>query len=154
MRKGFMPAVLAGGLFGASCDLGVACTMSGLPLLTIGKVVARGWFGKARAMAGGLDTALIGLASHYAIVLVAASLFVAAAIRMPILRRLWFVFGPLYGATIFCFMRFVVLPLSAAGYSMPKPPGLYWEVAGHLFLVGTPIAFAAWWFMGRSSETP
>ena len=51
--------------------------------------------------------------------------------------------GPLYGALIFCVMRFVVLPLSAAGYSMPKPPGLYFEIAGHLFLVGLPIALAA-----------
>ena len=153
MRKGFVPAVLVGGLTAAACDLGVACALSGLPLLTIGKAVARGWFGRERAMAGGLDVALIGLASHFAIVLVAASLFVAAAIRSPVLR-LWFVSGPLYGAAIFCVMRFVVLPLSAAGYSMPKPPGLYWEIAGHLFLVGTPIALAARWFIGRSPDTP
>ena len=150
MRKGFVPAVLVGGLTGAACDLAVACTLSGLPLLTIGKAVARGWFGRERAMAGGLDVALIGLASHFAIVLVAASLFVAASVRAPILQRLWFVTGPLYGAAIFCVMRFVVLPLSAAGYSMPKPPGLYWEIAGHLFLVGTPIALAARWFTRQS----
>jgi hypothetical protein len=143
MRRGFVPAVLAGGLFGASADLWVACTLSGLPLLRIGKAVARGWFGRERAMAGGLDVAIIGLVSHYAIVLVAASLFVAASLRQPILRRLWFVAGPLYGALIFGVMRFVVLPLSAAGYSMPRPPGLYWEIAGHLFLVGLPIALAA-----------
>ena len=142
MRRGVIPAVLAGGLFGATADLWVACTLSGLPLLRIGKAVARGWFGRA-ARDGGLDVAVIGLASHFAIVLIAAALFVAASLRQPILRRLWFVSGPLYGAVIFCVMRFVVLPLSAAGYSMPKPPGLYWEIAGHLFLVGLPIALAA-----------
>jgi hypothetical protein len=53
--------------------------------------------------------------------------------------------------SIFCVMRFVVLPLSAAGYSMPKPPGLYSEIAGHLFLVGLPIALAARWFIDRPS---
>ena len=150
IRKGVVPAVLAGGLFGAAADLCVACTLSGLPLLRIGKAVARGWFGKA-ARDGGTDVAIIGLVSHFAIVLVFAAVFVAASLRQPVLRRLWFVAGPLYGAAIFCVMRFVVLPLSAAGYSMPKPPGLYWEIAGHLFLVGAPIALAARWFIDRPS---
>jgi len=154
MRRGVLPAILAGGLVAGACDLAVACLLSGLPLLTVGKAVARGWFGRERAMAGGLDVAVIGLASHFAIVLVAASLFVFASLRWPILRQRTLVFGPLYGAAIFCVMRFVVLPLSAAGYSMPKPPALYGEIAGHLFLVGLPIALFAKWFIGRSSEAP
>ena len=95
IRKGVVPSVLAGGLLGAAGDLGVACTLSGLPLLTVGKAVARGWFGRARAMAGGTDVALIGLGSHVAIVLVFAAVFVAASLRQPVLRRLWFVAGPL-----------------------------------------------------------
>jgi len=37
---------------------------------------------------------------------------------------------------------------------MPKPPALYGEIAGRLFLVGLPIALAAKWFIGRSSEAP
>lgn len=100
MRRGFAAAVLAGGLFGAAADLWVACTLTGLPLMRIGKAVARGWFGKA-ARDGGTDVALIGLVSHFAIVLVFAGVFVAASIRMPILRRLWFLAGPVYGAGIF-----------------------------------------------------
>jgi uncharacterized membrane protein YagU involved in acid resistance len=128
---------------GAACDLAVACTLSGLPLMTVGKAVARGWFGKARAMAGGTDVALIGLASHFAIVLAFAAAFVLVSLRAPVLRRLWFVAGPLYGAFIFGVMRFLVLPLSAAGFAMPKPPGLWFEIGGHLFLVGLPIALAA-----------
>jgi uncharacterized membrane protein YagU involved in acid resistance len=87
--------------------------------------------------------ALIGLASHFAIVLAFAAAFVLVSLRAPVLRRLWFVAGPLYGAFIFGVMRFLVLPLSAAGYAMPKPPGLWFEIGGHLFLVGLPIALAA-----------
>ena len=151
MRKGIVPAILAGGLAAAVFDLIVACVLSGLPLATVGRVVARGWFGRWTAMHGGLDVAFIGLTTHVAILLFAATLFVAAAARSPMLARRWYVAGPLYGGAIFAFMRFVVLPLSAAGYSMPNGPTLYWEVAGHLFLVGAPIAFAARWFIGRSS---
>ena len=143
MRRGVVPATLVGGLFGGAADLWVACTLSGLPLLTIGKAVARGWFGREKAMGGGLEVSWIGLASHFAIVLVFAGVYVAASLRAPVLRRMWFVAGPFYGAGIFCVMRFVVLPLSAAGYSMPPPPDLYWEIAGHLLLVGLPIALAA-----------
>jgi hypothetical protein len=149
MRKGVVPATLAGGLIGGAADLWVACTLSGLSLITIGKAVARGWFGREKAMGGGWEVSTIGLASHFAIVLVFAAVFVAASLRMPGLRRLWFVAGPVYGAAIFCVMRFVVLPLSAAGYSMPEPPDLYWEIAGHLFLVGLPIALFARLFVGK-----
>ena len=143
-----LTAILGGGLMAGALDLWVACTLSGLPLLRIGKAVARGWFGAA-AKDGGLDVALIGLASHFAIVLAFAAAFVLVSLHAPILRGLFFLTGPLYGAAIFCFMRFVVLPLSAAGYSMPKPPGLYWEVAGHLFLVGLMIALWARAILGR-----
>lgn len=143
MRRGVAPATLVGGLFGGAADLWVACTLSGLPLLAIGKAVARGWLGREKAMGGGLEVSWIGLASHFTIELVFAAVYVAASLRAPALRRLWYVAGPLYGAAIFCVMRFVVLPLSAAGYSMPPPPDLYWEIAGHVFLVGLPIALAA-----------
>ena len=141
MGRGVVPATLAGGLTGGAFDLWVACTLSGVPLMRIGKAVARGWFGAA-AKTGGTDVAIIGLVSHFAIVTAFAAAYVLVSLRAPILRRLFFVFGPLYGAFIFCVMRFVVLPLSAAGYSMPKPPGLYWEIAGHVFLIG--LVIAAW----------
>jgi len=69
--------------------------------------------------------------------------------RAPILRRLFFLAGPVYGAAIFFFMRYVVMPLSAAGFAMPRPPVLYYEFAGHMFLVGLVIAGAARMFVGR-----
>jgi hypothetical protein len=148
-RARVLTAIVAAAITAGSFDLWVACTLSGLPLLRIGKAVARGWFGAA-AKTGGLDVALIGLASHYAIMTAFAAAFVLASLRLPILRRLFFLAGPLYGAAIFGFMRFVVLPLSAAGYSMPKPPGLYWEIAGHVLLIGLVIAAWARGLLGRN----
>ncbi|WP_372781463.1 hypothetical protein [Phenylobacterium sp.] len=147
-RRQVLTAVVTGGLAAGVFDFCVACAESGLPPLTIGKAVARGWFGKA-AMHGGTDVALIGIVSHFTIMLAFAAAFVLVSLRAPILRRLFFVTGPLYGAAIFFFMRYVVMPLSAAGFSMPKPPVLYYEFAGHLFLVGLVIAAAARWSLGR-----
>ncbi|MFL5297131.1 MAG: hypothetical protein ACJ798_12190 [Phenylobacterium sp.] len=141
-------AIIGGGLMAGAFDFTVACVESGLPPVTIGKAVARGWFGKA-AMQGGLDVAMIGMASHFTIVLAFAAAFVLASLREPALRRWFFVAGPLYGAVIFDIMRFIVLPISAAGYAMPKPPVLFFEFAGHVFLVGLVIAAWARALLGR-----
>jgi hypothetical protein len=141
-------AILAGGLTAGVFDFTIACVESGKPPLFIGKAVATGWFGKA-ALQGGLDVSLIGIASHFAIMASFAAAFVLASLREPALRRWFFVAGPLYGAVIFDVMRFIVMPLSAAGYGMPKPPVLYFEFAGHVFMVGLVIAAWARTILGR-----
>ena len=147
-RSRVLTAILAGGLTAGVFDFTVACVESGKPPLFIGKAVATGWFGKA-AMQGGLDVSLIGIASHFAIMLAFAAAYVLASLREPVLRRRFYIAGPLYGAIIFDVMRFIVLPLSAAGYGMPKPPVLFYEFAGHVFLVGLVIAAWARGILGR-----
>jgi hypothetical protein len=141
-------AIVGAGLTAGVFDFTVACVESGKPPLFIGKAVATGWFGKA-AIQGGLDVSLIGIASHFTIMLSFAAAFVLASLREPALRRWLFVAGPLYGAVVFDVMRFIVMPLSAAGYGMPKPPVLFFEFAGHVFLVGLVIAGWARAVLGR-----
>jgi hypothetical protein len=58
--------------------------------------------------------------------------------------------GPLYGLAIFLVMTFVVVPLSATarpdgpmGRLAPRLDNLL-DLGSHLFLVGLPIAMAAW----------
>ena len=141
-------AILGGGLTAGVFDFTVACVESGKPPLFIGKAVATGWFGKA-AIQGGLDISLIGIVSHFGIMLSFAAAFVLASLKEPALRRWFWAAGPLYGAVIFDTMRFIVMPLSAAGYGMPKPPILFFEFAGHVFLVGLVIAAWARGVLGR-----
>ena len=145
-----LTAILGGGITAGVFDFTVACVESGKPPLFIGKAVATGWFGRAAAMQGGLDVSLIGIASHFGIMLAFAAAFVLASLKEPALRRWFFVAGPLYGAVIFDVMRFIVMPLSAAGYGMPKPPILFFEFAGHVFLVGLVIAAWARGVLGRT----
>jgi hypothetical protein len=141
-------AILGAGLTAGVFDFTVACVESGKPPLFIGKAVATGWFGKA-AIQGGLDVSLIGIASHFAIMTAFAAAFVLGSAREPALRRWFWIAGPLYGAVIFDVMRFIVMPLSAAGYGMPKPPVLFYEFAGHVLLVGLVIAAWARGVLGR-----
>jgi hypothetical protein len=148
VRTGVIPAILAGGLTAATCDFIAAMLIYHLPAVTVGKAVARGWFGGEKAMAGGLDVAAIGVISHYAILLVAAAIFVLASLRFPILRRRAVIAGVLFGLCIYVVMHFVVLPLSAAGPGNPKGIQLAEELAGHMLVIGLPIALWARKFLG------
>jgi hypothetical protein len=141
-------AIAGAGLTAGVFDFTLACVESGKSPLIIGRAVAGGWFGKA-AMQGGLDVSLIGVASHFSIMTAFAAAFVLASLREPALRRWFFVAGPLYGAIVFDTMRFIVVPLSAVGYAMPKPPVVFYEFAGHCFLVGLVIASWARGLLGR-----
>lgn len=147
-RPRILAAIAGAGLTAGVFDFTIACVESGKPPLFIGKAVATGWFGKA-AFQGGLDVSLIGIASHFGIMLGFAAAFVLASVREPALRRWFLVAGPLWGAVVFDIMRFIVMPLSAAGYGMPKPPVLFYEFAGHVFLVGLVIAAWARGLLGK-----
>jgi uncharacterized membrane protein YagU involved in acid resistance len=143
-------AILAAGLTAATFDFLFAMGMNHLDWVTIGHAVARGWYGKA-AMQGGLDVALVGVASHYAILLIASAIFVFASLRFPILRRMAWIVGPLFGACIYGVMHYVILPLSAVhAVANPKGIKLVWEVLGHMFGIGLPIALWARAILGQT----
>jgi uncharacterized membrane protein YagU involved in acid resistance len=145
-----LTAVVAGGLTAATFDFLVAMTLNQLDAITIGKAIARGWYGKA-AMQGGLDVALIGVASHYTILLAASAIFVFASLRFPILRRMAWIVGPLFGAAIYGVMHYLILPLSAVhAIANPKGVKFVWEFCGHMFLVGLPIALWSRAILGKA----
>ena len=105
--------------------------------------VAGGWLGSA-AYRGGWPTAWLGLASHYAIMLGIAAVFVLAAARLPALRRQWFPAGVVWGLAVWLAMTYVVVPLSAS--TLPPPDSLIAvlkPIVIHILCVGLPIAWIA-----------
>jgi hypothetical protein len=113
-------AIVLGGLTAGTLDFMAAMGIYHLSAQTVGKSIACGWFGKS-AMQGGWDVAVSGIASHYAILLGAAALYVLAAAAEPALRRRAWIAGPLFGLGVYLVMHFVIVPLSAAhGASQPK----------------------------------
>jgi uncharacterized membrane protein SirB2 len=147
-RTKVLTAIVAGGLTAATCDFIAAMLIYHLPALTVGRAVARGWFGKA-AMEGGDDVAAIGIVSHYAILLIAAAIFVITSLRFPILRRMAWITGPLFGICIYVVMHLVIVPLSAAGSSNPHGIQFVEEFLGHMLVIGLPIAIWARGILGR-----
>lgn len=137
-------AVLGGGIVAGLLDLFYACAYygasHGVPPVRIFQSIAAGWVGRDAAIAGGDGTALLGIVSHFAIVLVMAAIYVFASRRLPILTRRWARFGLLYGVALWLAMSFIVVPLSAA----PPPSSFpFWGTLGAILshmVVGLVIA--------------
>ena len=128
--------VLAAGFTGASFDFLAACAMSDKTPYQVAQAVSTGWYGKGPK---GLTEALVGAASHYAILIVAAAIYAAAALRFPLLWRRPVPMGLLFGAGIFAVMRLVVLPLTPVGWTHWKPIHAV-DFASNVLLAGLPIA--------------
>jgi hypothetical protein len=100
--------------------------------------IATGYFGQD-SYTRGLTSAALGLATHFLIVFVAASLFYAASRKLRFLTEHAVISGLAYGVAVYIFMTCVVLPLASI-----HPKHTVLEVARSMtiimFLVGLPIA--------------
>jgi hypothetical protein len=149
-RRNVLGAILAGGFMAATFDFFAAMLIYGGTASGVAKAIARGWYGGAvKTMPPIVD--VIGIASHYGILLIAATIFVLTSLRFPVLRQRAWITGPLFGICIYLVMHFVILPLSAV-HATSNPAGikLVEEVAGHMFVIGLPIALWARALVGRS----
>jgi len=141
-------AILGGGFMAATFDVFAAMLIYHGTASGVAKAIARGWYGTAvKTMPPIVDA--IGLASHYLILIVAAAIFVMASLRLPILRRLAWIAGPLFGVAIYAVMHLVIVPLSHAPPSAPKGVQFVEEFCGHMFIIGLPIALWARALLGR-----
>lgn len=140
--------VLFGGGIAATLDLTYAILRNmggGEPPLWTLQLVASGWLGPD-SFNGGWSAGLLGLVSHYGILLVGAAVYYAASRRLPLLRSQAWACGALFGVLVYLFMNFLLLPLSAFPYHLTYPPLRLLEgLAAHAILVGIPIALAIRW---------
>jgi uncharacterized membrane protein YagU involved in acid resistance len=174
-------AILLGGLAAGALDILYAFVVYG-PLsygITPEQVlqsVAAGWIGRDVSRAGGMETALLGLGTHFLIATIMAAIYVLLATRMPMLTRQAVLGGLVYGLILYVAMNYVVVPLSAAGangvfagsvseamarlqrsFSEIRGGGdqFPWMLAGTIFthtvLVGLPIALIAKRFLHQQT---
>lgn len=125
----------------------IAFGFKGLNPIQVLQYIASGLLGPA-AFQGGIPTAALGAALHFVIAFAVAGAFYAASLKLPAIYRRPLIWGLLYGAGVYFFMNYGVLPLSA----VPKSPFslalLLNGVIGHAFFVGLPVAL----FAGRSAR--
>jgi uncharacterized membrane protein YagU involved in acid resistance len=138
-------AILSGGLAAGVMDITAAILTwkikANVPPTRVLQSVASGWMGK-EAFAGGGKTAALGLAFHFLIAFTAATVFYLASRKIEFMLSSVWGAGALYGALVYGFMYWVVMPLS----NVKRRP-FSWEVEitaviTHIVCVGMPIALS------------
>ncbi len=130
---------------------------SGAAFQRIWQGVAAGVLGRDAAVAGGWNTAALGIFLHFVIAfLIAATYFIGTRITGFLVRHA-VISGLAFGVIANFVMQYAVIPLSAAGGPTPAPfrwPVFLNSVIGHAFLVGLPVALIAAWSARKRSSLP
>jgi uncharacterized membrane protein YagU involved in acid resistance len=139
-------AIVTGLVIAGVLDAGFAVVVDvvilrAFSLLGVLQWIASGLLGRA-AFAGGLATAALGVAIHFALAAVFAAFYYAVSTRVDALRTQAATLGVAYGAAIWLLMDLVILPRSGAPLA-PFDPFVFGAfLLDHMFFVGLPIALA------------
>ena len=140
-----LQAFFWGGLIAGTLDAVdgvIAYGTQGLNPIQVLQYIASGALGQS-AFQGGLATAALGAAFHFSIAWVAAAVFVLATRRFETLTAHAVPAGLVYGAAVYFFMNYLVLPLSAVAATTVHLGLLLNGVIGHALFVGLPISLSA-----------
>lgn len=144
-----LKAIVIGGLIAGAWDMSYALLwfsgVKGVSAIKIPQSIAAGLIGKA-SFDGGAATVALGAGLHWLIALTWASVYVLVGRSfLPVLLRKPIPCGIAYGAWIYFFMNWVVLPLDAMH---TKPHLAPWSttltgLAVHMFGLGLAISLSA-----------
>jgi hypothetical protein len=152
-RDSILRAIICGGLAAGVFDLAFAIVYfgtKGAKAVNILHSIAGGVLGREAAVQGGYLSASLGLVLHFVISFGAAAVFVMASRWWRFMVSKPAPSGLVYGAVVYFVMSWVVVPLSAHTVR-EYPPSVDWiSVAGHMVLVGLPIALFAKFWSGKS----
>jgi len=137
-------AILAGGITAGALDLlyaFVLVTLDHGPLIRVLHAIASGALGE-RAYTGGVPTAILGVMLHFGITVGAAAVYFLIARGLTFVRRHPWICGAIFGALVYPFMNFIVMPLSAVPFEITYTPAVIVQgLMSHAVFVGLPIAF-------------
>jgi hypothetical protein len=91
----------------------------------------------------GFATVALGILLHFVVAFGAATVFVLASLRFPILIRRAITFGVLYGVAVYFFMSRLVVPLTAVRRGPFSWQQFVIGILIHICCVGLPIALVA-----------
>ncbi|HTK37247.1 MAG TPA: hypothetical protein VL325_02030 [Pyrinomonadaceae bacterium] len=108
---------------------------------------ASGLLGREAALAGGWNTAILGIFLHFVVAFCIATTYYLFARYIAFLLRHPVISGVVFGVVANYVMQYVVIPLSAIGARPGSQPlgAMLNSIVGHAFLVGLPVALIAAW---------
>lgn len=145
-------AIVYAGLAAGTLDLIDAFTFfgirSGSKPMPILHSIAAGFVGRDAARGGGMQTAALGLFSHYLVAFAIVTTYIVISRAIPALRKHWLPCGLAFGAAAYFVMTWFVVPMSNAGshtitFALPPTPIVINGVLIHMFGVGLPAAYFA-----------
>jgi hypothetical protein len=134
-------AVIAGVLDATFAVIVDVVILRAFSLLGVLQWIASGAIGSI-AFRGGLATAALGVAIHFALAGFFATLYWIASLRIDALRTQALPLGILYGAAIWLVMDLMVLPNSGVPKAAFDPVVFTAFLFDHALFVGLPIALA------------
>jgi hypothetical protein len=120
----------------------------GVPAERILQSVATGLLGRD-SYGGGATTAFLGLLLHFLIMSAIVTIYVTTSRLLTTLKRYPILCGAAYGAVVYFFMSYVVLPLSAAAGPLPSARAVMEGLMVHIPCVGIPIGIVTRRFTSR-----
>jgi hypothetical protein len=134
-----LQVILTAGLICGTLDGLSALGLSGGKFVRLFQFIASGVLGP-EAFKGGMRVALMGVALHFLIALVASTVYYAASRALPFLIDHAILSGVLYGIAVHLFMSLVVVPTSAIGRRPFNLTSFALYLVVHMVVVGPSIA--------------
>ncbi|HXI78494.1 MAG TPA: hypothetical protein VNH21_15245 [Steroidobacteraceae bacterium] len=128
------------GLIAGTIDIGAASAINAAAPDRVLRAVASGLLGRAAAH-GGAWVPVLGMFLQWAMSIIIAGVFLAAAAKAPVLLRRWIPAGIAYGVIIFFVMNYAVVPLSAAVFKVHFSPLSFAENMAAMLLFGLIVAY-------------
>lgn len=127
----------------------------GITIARVWQGVAAGILGREAAIAGGWNTAILGMFLHFIVAFCFATVYFLLSRNMALLIRYPVVSGLVYGVIANYIMQYVVIPLSAIGVRGNSEPvgSMLNSIVGHALLVGLPVALIASWSARNKTRT-
>jgi hypothetical protein len=107
-------AALIAGVIAGTVDVGAASLINRVAPGIVLRAIASGLLGRG-AFHQAAWVLPVGLVLQWAMSILIAAIYIAVAVRMPVLLRRWIMAGIACGIVVYVVMTYVVVPLSAAG---------------------------------------
>ena len=120
------------GLLAGALDLSFALVFYGHQGATPTRIlrgIAAGLIGRDAALGAGSAPVLLGLGLHFSIAVCAAFVFYRASATFTLLTRRPLVSGAVFGVAVYCFMHFIVIPLSRIPFHLQSVPNAFGNCA-------------------------